>query len=607
MGELAAFTIGWCLILSYVVGASSVAGSLSVYIDDLSGGLLKQYVNTVPLGAAGLREHLDLASVVLIVSLATLMCFGINQASKLTNICTSINICTLCLIMGLSLTTIDFNNWRFTTVDENGSPDNSPIQSFYTKYYVNSTGIKGEEYSKGTSFVDKYCMDGSLKQKWINLDTDEDVTLGYSFEMSCILDESNKTQNYNFLSTTRKLPNGKVTTDKQIKLDVGYGQNIYKIQENSTKENPDKIIQITETKPGIGGYLPYGISGLLAGTGTCFYGFVGFDAIATTGEEAINPQENIPKAITYSLIIICSVYLLISGLLTLSFPYFAINASSPFPAAFYWNGYGGFITVIRIGAVCALTSSLIGAVIPMPRILYNMSKDGLVFNWCAKVSKKNGSPVNATIVAGVVAAILAGIFKLEVLVDFMSIGTLAVYALVALCVLILRYRPDEIDEINKVGPSYEQGVYAEKLCYRISAWYLIGSLLIAKGPLIFGDTIYTTIIQLLVLATILIGSVFVIISLNKIPPSTKQLSFSVPGLPYLPLLNLLVNIYIMAELNTIVWAQLSVWLIVGYSIYIFYGIGHSKENESFSKNSSEIKDYKYTDALVVDCEELLDR
>ena len=63
----------------------------------------------------------------------------------------------------------------------------------------------------------------------------------------------------------------------------------------------------------------------------------------------------------------------------------------------------------------------------------------------------------------------------------------------------------------------------------------------------------------------------------------------------------------MAELNTIVWAQLSVWLIVGYSIYIFYGIGHSKENESFSKNSSEIKDYKYTDALVVDCEELLDR
>lgn len=204
---------------------------------------------------------------------------------------------------------------------------------------------------------------------------------------------------------------------------------------------------------GEGGFLPYGWSGVLAGSATCFFGFIGFDTIASSAEEAKNPRKNVPLAILLSLFISFLAYMAVAVVQTLLWPYYDQNRVTILPFIFerldmpitYW--------IVLLGAIAGLASSQLGGMYPLPRILYSMAQDKLIYSSLAHVNKRLKLPVRATIVGSIFIALLACLLDIQDLADMVSIGTLAAYSLVSIAVLIVRYesRNDELDDTIALG------------------------------------------------------------------------------------------------------------------------------------------------------------
>ncbi|XP_016072690.1 PREDICTED: cationic amino acid transporter 3-like [Miniopterus natalensis] len=366
---------------------------------------------------------------------------------------------------------------------------------------------------------------------------------------------------------------------------------------------------------GSGGFVPFGLDGILRGAATCFYAFVGFDCIATAGEEARHPQRAIPLGIVLSLFVCFLAYCGVSAALTLMVPYYQIHPGSPLPQAFLHVGWAPARYVVAAGTLCALSSSLVGSMFPMPRVILAMAEDGLLFRGLARIHPRTRTPVTATLVSGTIAALMAFLFELEDLVDLMSIGTLLAYSLVAFSVLVLRYQPDERSSKSKraeveiteakleleAGPPEavpaagiartlrsllnpgstvptRQSGRAVYGCALLLALLLTAlSLIVAQWPsrLVSGDPVHTTVTGLLLL---LILGITVIIW--RQPQSPTPLHFKVPALPVLPLISIFVNIYLMMQMTSMTWAQFAIWMVIGFAIYFGYGIRHSLENTS---------------------------
>lgn len=343
------------------------------------------------------------------------------------------------------------------------------------------------------------------------------------------------------------------------------------------------------TVVGTGGFFPFGLDGTIKGAATCFYGFVGFDCIATTGEEVKNPKKAIPISIILSLGIIFLAYFGISTVLTLMVPYYLQDENAPLPYAFDYVGWHWAKWFVAIGGICGLFSSLFGAMFPLPRIIYAMASDGLIFRFLGSVSSRFHTPVIGTILAGILTGSMGALFELSQLVNMMSIGTLMAYTVVAASVLLLRYTENDFNDTNNddsylveddksnsriVAQIFNCGRHSNptKVSQNIVAFnitlYCIACVAVGvcaiymKDPIIEGQTWALVLVSFVIfLAAILI------ISVATQPSSKRDLSFKVPVVPLIPALSILANVYLMLMLDYLTWIRFAVWMAVGLPIY----------------------------------------
>ncbi|XP_058137756.1 cationic amino acid transporter 4-like [Dasypus novemcinctus] len=363
-----------------------------------------------------------------------------------------------------------------------------------------------------------------------------------------------------------------------------------------------------------GGFAPFGFSGIMAGSTICFLAFEGFGIITASSKKARNPRKAVPMAITISLGLVATAYILVSTVLTLMVPWHSLDPQSALADAFYQRGYSWAGHIVTAGSFCAIIMALPRILFFLPRRVYTMAADGLFFQVFARVHPRTQVPVMSTLVCGVLMALLALVLDLYALVQILFFGWLFTYTFVAASTIRLRFQktspprslgrgsPDleanssvplqPVSDDHASGPEPGQlrqalrpylGFLGECSQGTAVAWalgLLVASAITLNGVLIFGDSALHLPHWGYILLALLSGVTF-LLSLTVLAAHQQenlQDTFQVPLVPLTPALSILLNICLMLNLSYLPWLCFFVWLLIGLAVYFGYGIWHSKEN-----------------------------
>ncbi|XP_018833429.2 cationic amino acid transporter 4, vacuolar-like [Juglans regia] len=378
------------------------------------------------------------------------------------------------------------------------------------------------------------------------------------------------------------------------------------------------------------GYFTFGVNGMLAGSAVVFFSYIGFDSVTSTAEEVKNPQRDLPLGIALALSLCCILYMLVSAVIVGLVPYYALNPDTPISSAFASYGVDWAVYIITTGAVTALSASLLGSLLPQPRILMAMARDGLLPSFFSDISERTHVPVKSTITTGIFAAALAFFMDVSQLAGMVSVGTLLAFTTVAVSVLILRYVPpdevplpsslqesidsmslrfsDDIQEVdynksNDPADSYHsqylhdkgdaslgspliekrvsQDEQKEKMRRKIAGWTIallcIGIVILASAA---SAQYLPSILRFALcgVGVLLLCSLIVLACIDQDDARHNfghSGGFACPLVPFLPVSCILINTYLLADLGTATWIRVSIWLLVGALVYVFYGRTHS--------------------------------
>ena len=246
-------------------------------------------------------------------------------------------------------------------------------------------------------------------------------------------------------------------------------------------------------------FAPQGLSGIMVGATTVFFAYLGFDTISTSAEETINPQKSLPRAIIITLLICTAFYIIVCLVLTGMVPYSQLGKGDALAYVLEVVGQDKIAGIISLGAVIGLLAGPLATMFASIRILFTMSRDGLLPKQLTKLNK-NGVPGSATIGVGVLMALLTGFLPLGQLADLANVSWILAFTIVSYSTIIIR----------KDYPNASRG-------------------------------------------------------------------FTMPGMPYLPILSILLFLVLLYGIQLSTWIIFGVWILAGLVIYFSYSIKHSIE------------------------------
>ena len=260
-----------------------------------------------------------------------------------------------------------------------------------------------------------------------------------------------------------------------------------------------------------------GTFGILAGAGTVFFAFIGFDVVATAAEETRDPRRNVPRGIIGGLAVCTTLYILVSLALSgMATPQQLRDAtpdggaSATIITAFQLqpNAPEWATKVIAVGILIGLTTVVMVLLLGLTRVVFAMSRDGLLPRGLSKTSARFGTPARLQVGGAVLVALVTAFTKVDVLGNMVNIGTLSAFVLVSFGVPLLRARRRKALELEGKEDTTD--------------------------------------------------------------------AFRVPWSPALPIISGILCIWLMLQLDVETWVRFVVWLVVGFAIYFAYSYRNSQ-------------------------------
>lgn len=169
---------------------------------------------------------------------------------------------------------------------------------------------------------------------------------------------------------------------------------------------------------------------LIQSAGLLFFAFAGYARIATIGEQIIEPQRTIPRAIATSLGGVLILYVIIGATVLVALPMTDLEASAdPLRRVVAAGSLDSLTPIVRIGAGFAALGALLNLIPGISRTALGMARGQDLPKWFASIDEQRNIPLRAELVVGVMAILIVLTFDLRNAIGISGVGVLTYYAI----------------------------------------------------------------------------------------------------------------------------------------------------------------------------------